>query len=643
MRTLSACAVVFAASCGPPAPSGGGAVEGSPPPVDSADPQGPETGTVPGTEDSGAVRAPVGVVLFIGDGMGPEHVKGAGLLATGDPDGLALHAAPIQGTVRTASLSGFTDSAAAATTLATGVRTFNGRLGVDGEGAELATLFDEARARGLATGVVTTDVVSGATPAAFLVHEESRYAVSAIAAELVGGLPDVLFGGGKELVLPLLPEGARVVTTAAELEADPRTSGPLVGLFSTGSLPFVIEDREGAPGLVTQVQAALDVLEQDAEGFVLVVEAARIDHASHANRTDAVFPETVELADAVAAVVERAEGWTDRELTLVVTADHECGGLEVLDEPPAGVIPTVAWRWFDHTNTRVGVYAWGEAARPLHEADRDHRWVHGVLHSAISGQAFAEPAADRVADGALSDLGEPVAVQVWESDRSPGRGQLDALRLTADSSGLWIGVDGVYDDHDDVVVAWLDLDVGAGTGMGAGLTVVDDFGSVDKVVKVLQPTALPPGFGLDAAVGVFDATQLRLSSLSDRAGLRLLTPPSGEPDDLWWMPTIVTPSFARVARFGGVLGVPTGDTSGEGLELSVPWSALFPEGLPEDGTEIGVAVTLSSVDGSVVSNQALPPWSSGTGPASAPLPLASFAVLAVDGAGEALGPAMVRP
>lgn len=643
MRTLFASAGLFAASCGPSAPSGVGSADVVVTPEDSADPSTPETGTVPDTADSATPRVPVGVVLFVGDGMGPEHVKGAGLLATGDPEGLSLLSAPIQGTVRTASLSGFTDSAAAATTLATGVRTHNGRLGVDKDGAALETIFDLARARGLATGVVTTDVLSGATPAAFLVHEESRYAVAAIAAGLVANLPDVLFGGGKDLLLPMLPDEAKVVTTAAELAADPRTSGPLVGLFARGSLPFVIEDRAEAPDLPTQVLAALDVLEQDPEGFVLVVEAARIDHASHANRTDAVFHEAVELADAVDAVVSRAAGWTDRDLTLVVTADHECGGLQVLDEPPAGVVPTAAWRWYDHTNTRVGAYAWGDAALPLQGQDRDHRWIHAVLASAISGDDLIAPAEDRVADGVLSDLGAPVAVQVWDSDRNPGRGQLDALRLAADPSGLWVGIDGVYDDHEDVVLAWMDLDVGAGTGMGADLTVLDVFGSVDTVVNVLQPTSLPPGFGLDAVVGVFDATQLRLSSLSDRAGLRLLTPPSGQPDDLWWMPTVVNPSFARVAQSEGVLGIPTGDTSGEGLELFVPWTALFPEGLPSAGTEIGVAVTLSSVDGTTVSNQALPPWPSASGPEAAPLPFEAFAVLAVSGSGEALGSPSVRP
>ncbi len=637
----------MAVGCAEPGVPVGGSDEGgrgdAAAPADDEDDGGADAGGDDTAADTGPAGPRVGVVLVIGDGMGKEHVRGGGLLATGDAGGLGLLAAPYIGDVRTASLSGFTDSAAAATTLATGARTQNGRLGQGPDGAALETLLDVAAARGLATGVVTTDTVTGATPAAFLVHQPDRYATQAIAAEIAAGLPDVLLGGGAAVMADRVEEGVTTVRTAAELAAVDAPGGPLVGLFADHELPYRVDGRGDAPDLPTMVGAALDVLEADPEGFVLVVEAARIDHASHFNRAAAVHHETVELDETVAAILARAGAWSDRTLTLVVTADHECGGMTVTAGSPAGETPATSWRWFNHTNARVGVYAWGEAAASLAGADVDHRAVHAVLVGAVSGVPPEVPPADRLADGALTDLGDPVTVQTWASDRAPGRGQLDALRLTADAGGLWIGVDAVLDDDADAVVAWIDVDVGAGTGAGADLVLTDHAGDIDHLFATFQPDALPAGFGIDAVVASIQATQARRGDLPPRAGLRLVRPPEGNADNQFWMPSVVNPSFERVAGVRAVPGIATGDTSGEGLEVQVPWSSLFPEGLPAEGTTLGVAVTLTSDDGTAVSNQALPPWAADAAPAAGPLPLSHFAVLSVDGDGTPTGPAEIRP
>jgi hypothetical protein len=123
----------------------------------------------PGTE--GAARS---AVLLIGDGMGIAHVTAAALRA-GDGDRLAMEGMPVTGLVRTESASNIvTDSAAAATALSTGVRTRNGALGVDPEGRSLGHLLEAAAAAGKAVGILTTDRLTGATPAGFCVHVASR-------------------------------------------------------------------------------------------------------------------------------------------------------------------------------------------------------------------------------------------------------------------------------------------------------------------------------------------------------------------------------------------------------------------------------------------------------------------------------------
>lgn len=619
--------------------------------TDTATDTDPDTDT--GGTDTGAPPVPdipPAIILFVGDGMGPEHVAGGGLLATGDRDGLTLRQAPHQGTVRTASLSGYTDSAAAATTIASGARTWNGKIGRGPDGADLETLLDLARARGMATGVVTTDAVTGATPAAFLVHTDSRYQYDDIADALVFALPDVLLGGGADRMLArltgeLMPDGApevQLVRTATELAAATDDERPLVGIFAQSTLPFVLDGRGEAPDLPTMVSAALDRLEDDPEGFLLVVEGARIDHASHLNLTDRVHHETVELDQTVAAVLARSAAWVDRGTTVVVTADHECGGIGVPQTGTAGEIPPTTWRWGDHTNTRVGAYAWGPGTDALAGAQADHRDVHAAVVSALSGRPPVTPAADRVADGDLRDLGGPVVVQAWASDLA-GWSQLDALRIAADEGGLWIGVDGVFNDNAHAVLAWIDLDAGSGTGVGADMVLEDHAGALDHAIASMVPQALPGGLGFDAVAGTLEMVDIRLGRLYDHGGVRLFHPPSGSAGDLWWMPGVINAEFSRVARLGPVLGVPTGTADGVGLELRIPWESVAPDGLPAGGTTIAVAVTVSDAAGAWASNQALPSWPAEAAPAPGALPFETVVMLDVDGAGVATSAAVLGP
>lgn len=626
----------------------GGGDEGSTGDGDSGDTDEPDdTGEGDDTGEP-VVPGPFGpaVVLFIGDGMGSEHVRGGSLFATGAEGGLAMEAAPFQGWIQTASLTGYTDSAASATAYATGLKTWNGVLGMDDQVEPVVNVFEEARDAGMSLGVITTDELTGATPAAFMVHEPSRYDKEAIAlAMMEEGLPDVLMGGGASTLRPHFEEAGIIpVNNAEELAAADPDALPLYGLFSDFAFPWVSDGYEAEPSLAVMVEAALDRLEDDEEGFILMVEGARIDHASHFNIGDSVHHETVAFDEAIAVAVDRLEGWGDRPHLVVVTADHECGGLSVGESEGAGTVPETTWRWYDHTNVDVPVYAWGEGAEVLHGARSDNTVVHAVLRSVALGVDFEAPTEIRLPDGELDDLGDAVVIQTHETDFGEGYTQLDALRLTADERGLWVGVDGVFDDEANSVIVWVDLDYGAGTGVGADLVLDDTDGPLDAVLTTLLPSVDLPGLGFDAAAAQAQGTYVRHGTLYDDSGLRVFHPPEGEVDDVWWMNSTINFDSGNLALGGPAVDAAETGLTEHGMELRLPWDELISESsLDPEGFEVAVFVQVVNDDLTTVSNQALPPYDDPEAVSPESVPVTSVAVLAVDGDGNALGEAILAP
>jgi alkaline phosphatase len=326
-----------------------------------------ETGT------TAAADVPVtaaNIIVVIGDGMGFEHVRAASLLHDGSGGGLSVHDLPYTGAVETASASVFvTDSAAASTAIATGEKVFNGVISVarPGDGEPLATVLEYHMARGKAAGLVTTSSITHATPAAFAAHTKNRGNVDEIAVDyFTETRPEVLLGGGGAGVSRGLAEnnGYTVVTTAAELEAL-SVNGPehISGQFGDGHMPYVVDGRGDLPGLLAMTQRAVDALSTDPDGFFLMVEAGRIDHASHDNELERAVHETIEMADTVAWLHEWAR--TTGDTLLVVTSDHETGGLAVQTPGGAGELPEVTWSTTRHTGANVPIYASGADAAGL--------------------------------------------------------------------------------------------------------------------------------------------------------------------------------------------------------------------------------------------------------------------------------------
>ena len=284
-----------------------------------------------------APERPTNVILMIADGCGTASATLARGLA-GRP--LTLDSILV-GQVETRSTSSrVTDSAAAATAFASGVKTDNRMLGRDPTGRDVPTLFERARERGMATGLVAKSAITDATPAAFAAHVHNRAAEDSIAVQELDHGVDVILGGGREWFLPSGSGGSRkdsldlvarakqrgwtYVETPAQLAGV--TRGPLLGLFAPGDMSFALDrDAKRQPSLPEMAAKALELLASSRRGFVLMIEGSLVDHAAHANDPASHARELLEYDETVREVLRFAR--RNGRTLVVSTADHETGGL----------------------------------------------------------------------------------------------------------------------------------------------------------------------------------------------------------------------------------------------------------------------------------------------------------------------------
>lgn len=294
-------------------------------------------------EALGQGETPTNVILLIPDGYGPASVTMARdyLRWRDGTTELAYDSLHI-GSVRTfSSSSRITDSAAGGTALATGEKTYNGAISVDTSEQAVATLLEGAERKGMATGLVATSRITHATPAVFSAHVPDRGQENRIARQQLDQDIDVLLGGGRRHFLPqsvdesvrddsrnLLgtarEQGYTVVESADAL--DQADDGRLLGLFSNSHMAYEL-DRDGTqqPSLDAMTGAAIDRLSTEEDGYFLMVEGSRIDHAAHGNDAAGHLHDILAFNEAVETALNAAK---DDENTLVlVVSDHETGGL----------------------------------------------------------------------------------------------------------------------------------------------------------------------------------------------------------------------------------------------------------------------------------------------------------------------------
>ncbi len=308
--------------------------------------------------------APTRVILFIADGVGNGHWTVARL----EREDLAVGAFAAQGLVDTRGDDHVvTGSAPAATAYATGVRSRMRAIGVGPDLRPRTTVLEYAQQRGMATGLVTTTMLTDATPAAFATHYPKRDHL-AVAQQLATASVTVLLGGGRMMfaralvgsgstALDAMQRHYGYVDTPEALDAiDPDTVTALLGLFAEEDLPPAPQRR---PSLATMTAAALRILDRDPDGFFLMVETEETDTQAHDNAPfEEVAAEMLAFDDAIrvaAAYRTRHPG-----ALVLVTSDHEAGGVSVHEDINGALV--LQYATTGHTAGLVPIFADGPGA-----------------------------------------------------------------------------------------------------------------------------------------------------------------------------------------------------------------------------------------------------------------------------------------
>jgi len=288
---------------------------------------------------------PRNIIMVIGDGMGPAYTT-AYRYFSDNPNTEIVEETVFDRHLRglsstyPASVSGVvTDSAASATALATGVKSYNGAIGVDVNKQEIQTVLEWAKLQGKKTGVVVTSQINHATPASYLAHNENRRNYNAIADSYIdsGIKADLYLGGGwkyflredRNLVDEFKQAGFHYLDNYQGLASLP-SDKPVLGLFADIGLPWALDDTN-KHRLSTMTKAGIhhlvDLQSSDNladEGFFMLIEASQVDWAGHGNDISDAMAEMDDLAKTIEYLEHFVEHHPDT--LVIVTADHSTGG-----------------------------------------------------------------------------------------------------------------------------------------------------------------------------------------------------------------------------------------------------------------------------------------------------------------------------
>lgn len=307
------------------------------------------------------------VILLIGDGNGLAQIS-SGQLALVGPDGLLhMQTLPVTGFVKTHSSDNLiTDSASGATAYSCGLKTYNGAIGVNPEKVPCKTILELAEEQGMSTGLVSTSSITHATPASFAAHVEERSMQDEIAYDFLDSGVEVFLGGGYDYFAPesradsinLIAEfeeaGYQFLRTNDDLENS--DSDRLLGLFADDGM----ERTDTEPSSASMIGKALDILSEDEDGFFLMLEGSQIDWAGHGNEVDYLLNEVQDFDAAVKAALDFAR--EDGETLVVLTADHETGGMTMQRQSAEGDSLEIFWTSNYHTGVPVPLMAYGPHA-----------------------------------------------------------------------------------------------------------------------------------------------------------------------------------------------------------------------------------------------------------------------------------------
>lgn len=328
----------------------------------------------------GAARPAKNVILLIGDGMGLSQV----CVADAVNQGLSMLQLKQIGLQRTQAKDAYTtDSAGAGSSLATGQSNNNRHISMSETGEIYETLTERLAKQNRSCGVVTFGNIAGATPAAFYGHTTERDHAGEILPWLANGSLAVLCGSGKELLDNLVrnkPLEKELVQTYDLIETTD-------SLLLTGKKVICIDERMGQATTPENLHLLAEVTRQtirklekeEKEGFFLMVEGAKIDYAGHANSLPNSIMETLGFDLAVAEALRFAD--QNGETLVIVTADHETGGLTLVDGHPDRNHITAVYMTDDHTPIMVPVFAYGPQSQRFTGIYPNTHIFHKIIES----------------------------------------------------------------------------------------------------------------------------------------------------------------------------------------------------------------------------------------------------------------------
>lgn len=306
-------------------------------------------------------QMPKNIILMIGDGMGVAQIS---TMIYYKKDNVHFERFPYVGFIKTsASSHKVTDSAAGATAMASGVKTYNAAIGVDKDTVAVPTILEMASEMGKATGLVATSSITHATPACFFAHQPFRNMEEAIAKDMLKAPVDIFMGGGLQffnkredglnLLDSLKANGFSVYTSAFPAKQEDAKVAYFVA--ENGAARF---DQGRGDFLPDASRYAIEKLDEREAGFFLMVEGSQIDWGGHANDSSYVVSEMLDFDNTIGAVLDYAE--KDGNTLVIVTADHETGGLSLpaIDKDNIGL----SFSTGSHTGIMVPVFAFGPGA-----------------------------------------------------------------------------------------------------------------------------------------------------------------------------------------------------------------------------------------------------------------------------------------
>ena len=315
------------------------------------------------------VNAPRGkkvknVILMIGDGMSLMHIQAAWTCNRGH---LWLENAQFTGLSKTPATNRLiTDSGSGGTSLATGYKTRYHAVGVDEDGNKLKSLVDYAKEAGKSAGVAVTCRLWDATPCDFLSHNIDRDNEQELIAEMANSPVDYVFGGGakfftnrkdgRNIFKELEKKGYKVFTSRTDLETISKEKGN----SKVYCVPFEVDTPlpdERGDLLARASIAGMNLLNQNKNGFFMMVEGSQLDDYGHFNQLDMLMKETLDFDQTFGSIIKWAA--EDGETLVVVTADHETGGMTVLGGDYKEGRVEVNFSTKNHSGTMVPVYAFG--------------------------------------------------------------------------------------------------------------------------------------------------------------------------------------------------------------------------------------------------------------------------------------------